>query len=160
MGQFCRFDINMIVDKIRVDLEVRVETKGRRYPERALYYWAREFSSALPEGDDYSKLPRVAIIGILDESLYSRKDGYHSEFRALEVTRHESFTNRMEIHCFEVRKAPKDPNVNNFVVGCTSAGGFLFCFFIGISTTEFAPNAQMTRAEVAAILHRFAETVK
>jgi predicted transposase/invertase (TIGR01784 family) len=111
--KFCRLDINMIVDKIRVDLEVQVETKGRHYPERALYYWAREFSSALPKGDDYSKLPRVVIIGILDESLYSGKDYYHSEFRSLEVTRHEPLTDRMAIHCYEVRKVPKDPDVKN-----------------------------------------------
>jgi predicted transposase/invertase (TIGR01784 family) len=111
--KFCRLDINMIVDKIRVDLEVQVETKGRHYPERALYYWAREFSSALPEGDDYSKLPRVVIIGILDESLYPGKDCYHSEFRSLEVTRHESLTDRMAIHCYEVRKVPRDPDVKN-----------------------------------------------
>jgi predicted transposase/invertase (TIGR01784 family) len=110
--KFCRLDINMIVDKIKVDLEVQVETKGRYFPERIMYYWAREFSSTLPEGDDYSKLPRVVFIGILDESLYSCED-YHSEFRTLEVTRHDPLTDRMAIHCFEVRKIPEDPDVKN-----------------------------------------------
>jgi predicted transposase/invertase (TIGR01784 family) len=54
MGEkFCHLDINMTVNGQRVDLEVQVEDDGD-YPERSLYYWAREYSSALPAGEDFS----------------------------------------------------------------------------------------------------------
>ena len=50
--KFCRLDINMTVDGQRVDLEIQVEPEGA-YPERVLFYWAREYSSALPAGGAY-----------------------------------------------------------------------------------------------------------
>ena len=54
--KFCRLDINMLVDGQRVDLEVQVSDEGD-FPERSLYYWAREYSSALGEGGEYINLP-------------------------------------------------------------------------------------------------------
>ena len=45
--KFCRLDINMTVNGQLVDLEIQVCNEGD-YPERVMYYWAREFSSALP----------------------------------------------------------------------------------------------------------------
>jgi predicted transposase/invertase (TIGR01784 family) len=110
--KFCRFDVNMIVGKVRVTLEVQVENKGD-YPERSLYYWAREYSSSLKAGGTYSELPRVVIISILDESLFSCKGVYHSEFRPLEVNRHELLSDRMTLHYFEIRKLPKKVDVEN-----------------------------------------------
>ncbi len=52
--KFCRLDINMTVNGQRVDLEIQVSDEGD-YPERALYYWAREYSSALVEGGEYKE---------------------------------------------------------------------------------------------------------
>jgi predicted transposase/invertase (TIGR01784 family) len=110
-NKFCRFDVNIVVDKVRVNLEVQVKNEGD-YPERSLYYWAREYSSALNAGNEYSVLPRVVCISILDESLFSCEE-YHSEFRPLEVSRHELLSDRMTLHYFEVRKLPKDMDVEN-----------------------------------------------
>jgi predicted transposase/invertase (TIGR01784 family) len=62
--KFCRLDINMVVNGQRVDLEIQVDARGN-YLERCLYYWARDFSSALVEGDDYSVLPRTITISIV-----------------------------------------------------------------------------------------------
>jgi len=106
-GKFCRLDINMTVDGQRVDLEIQVEDEGD-YPERSLYYWAREYSSALNAGNlDYSKLPRTVVINIINFNLFGCKE-YHSEFRPLEVTRHEQLTDRMSLHYFELTKLPVD----------------------------------------------------
>jgi predicted transposase/invertase (TIGR01784 family) len=70
MGQkFCRLDINMTLDGQRVNLEVQVNNEGN-YPERALYHWAREYSSALPAGGDYSLLPRTVVISIINFKLF------------------------------------------------------------------------------------------
>jgi predicted transposase/invertase (TIGR01784 family) len=59
--KFCRLDINMDVDGRLVNLEVQVADEGD-YPERSLFHWAREYSSALQAGNSYSLLPRVIII--------------------------------------------------------------------------------------------------
>ena len=63
--KFCRLDINMDVDGQRVDLEVQVDADGGYYPERTLYYWAREYSTALPIAGEYAELPRTVIISIV-----------------------------------------------------------------------------------------------
>jgi hypothetical protein len=47
----------MTVNGQRVDLEVQVGNEGN-YPERAMFNWAQEYSTALPAGQDYSILPR------------------------------------------------------------------------------------------------------
>jgi predicted transposase/invertase (TIGR01784 family) len=109
--KFCRLDINMVVDGVRVNLEVQVANKGD-YPERSLYHWAREYSSALKAGSPYSSLPRVIIISILDESIFSCTE-YHSEFRPLEVKRLELLSDRMTMHYFEVRKLPQEIDIEN-----------------------------------------------
>jgi predicted transposase/invertase (TIGR01784 family) len=102
--KFCRLDINMVVDDRRVDLEIQVRDEDD-YPERSLFYWAREYSSALGEGYDYQELPRVVVISILDFRLFSCEN-YHSEYQALEVTSHQPLTDRMSLHYFELPKLP------------------------------------------------------
>ena len=102
--KFCRLDINMIVDGQRVDLEVQVNDEGD-YPERSLYYWAREFSTGLSEGESYSELPRTIIINILAFELFGCKE-FHSEFQALEVTRHTQLTDKLCLHYYELPKLP------------------------------------------------------
>ena len=68
--KFCRLDINMDVDGQRVDLEIQVDNDGGYYPERTLYYWAREYSTALPVAGRYAELPRTVIISIVGFKLF------------------------------------------------------------------------------------------
>jgi predicted transposase/invertase (TIGR01784 family) len=109
--KFCRLDINMIVDGKRVDLEIQVNDEGD-YPERSLYYWARDYSSALNEGKEYRELPETIIVSIVDFNLFDCME-YHSEFRPMEVKRHEVLTNRMCLHYFELKKLPKVVNADD-----------------------------------------------
>ena len=104
--KFCRLDINMIVNKQRIDLEVQVVFEGD-YPERVMLYWAREFSTALPAGQPYSLLPRTIIISIIDFNLFDCED-FHSFFQPLEVTRHTLLSDKMGFHFFELKKLPDD----------------------------------------------------
>ena len=103
--KFCRLDINMTVDGQRVDLEVQVSDEGD-FPERSLYYWAREYSSALGEGDEYINLPRTIVISIVGFEMFGCVE-FHSEFHALEVTRHTPLTDKFVMHYFELPKVPK-----------------------------------------------------
>jgi predicted transposase/invertase (TIGR01784 family) len=87
-------------------LEIQVEDK-KDYPERSLYYWAREYSSALKSGGKYKELPRVIIINILTFPLFNCNE-YHSEFRPLEINRHTELCDKQVMHYYELPKLP-DP---------------------------------------------------
>lgn len=108
--KFCRLDINMTVDNQRVDLEIQMNDEGD-YPERSLFYWAREYSTAIGEGDDYSQLPRTIIISIVGFKLFGCAE-FHSEYQALEVTRHTRLTDKMSLHYFELPKLPALANAD------------------------------------------------
>ena len=109
--KFCSLDINMTVDGQRVDLEIQVRDEGD-YPERILFYWAREYSTALAEGEKYIDLPRTVIISIVDFKLFGCKE-FHSEYRALEVTRHTELTDKMSLVFFELPKLPELVSVDS-----------------------------------------------
>ena len=104
--KYCRLDINMKVDGRKVDLELQVSDEGD-YPERSLYYWAREYSSSLGVGEEYSNLPQVIIISIVAFKLFDCKE-YHSKFCALEITRHTPLTDRFCLQYYELPKLPKE----------------------------------------------------
>ena len=105
-SKFCRLDINMTLDGQQVDLELQVGDEGN-FPERSLYYWAREYSTSLEKGKNYSALPRTIIISIIGFNLFDCIE-FHSEFQALEVTRHTLLTDKICLHYFELPKLPKE----------------------------------------------------
>jgi len=111
--KFCRLDINMIVNGQIIDLEVQVADEGD-YRERSLYYWAKVFSSTIKMGGKYSQLPRTIVISILAFNLFDCKE-FHSEFRALEITRYTELTDRMSLHYYELPKLPESMDVNNIL---------------------------------------------
>ncbi|MCL1828323.1 MAG: Rpn family recombination-promoting nuclease/putative transposase [Oscillospiraceae bacterium] len=103
--KFCRLDISMAVDGGKIDLELQVANEGD-YPERSLYYWAREYSSALGEGGEYADLPRTIVISIIAFKLFDCEE-FHSEFQPLEVTRKTPLTDKQVLHYFELPKLPR-----------------------------------------------------
>ena len=104
MDKFCRLDINMVVNGQLVDLEIQICNEGD-YIERVMFYWARDFSSAIPAGGRYAELPRTLVISIMDFSLFNCAE-YHSFFQPLEVNRHELMSDKMGFHFFELPKLP------------------------------------------------------
>ena len=106
--KFCRLDIAMVVNGQRVNLEIQVENEGN-FPERALFHWARQYSLALPEKENYSALPRTVMIGIVHFKMSKGKD-FHSEYEALEVKRHTRLSDKFSVHIYELPKLPKTVN--------------------------------------------------
>jgi predicted transposase/invertase (TIGR01784 family) len=106
--KFCRLDINMKVGDRRVDLEIQVANEGD-YPERSLYYWAREYSAALGDGGDYLELPPTIVVSIVAFRLFDCEE-YHSQYQPLEATRHTPLTDRQALHYFELPKIPETIN--------------------------------------------------
>jgi predicted transposase/invertase (TIGR01784 family) len=113
--KFCRLDIKMVVNNEIVDLEIQVDNEGN-YHDRSLYYWAREFSSALNKKQNYTELPRTIIISILGFILFPDYDGFHSEFGLLELTRHEVLTRKLAMHFFEILKVSSDANIDVSII--------------------------------------------
>jgi len=109
--KFCRLDITMRVNGQRVNLEVQIKNEGD-YTERSLYHWARDYSSALVEGDKYRDLPRVIIISIVAFKLFTCPE-FHSEYQPLEVTRHTPLNDKMCMHYFELPKLPEVDDVED-----------------------------------------------
>ena len=103
--KFCRLDIKMTVNGQIVDLEIQIADEGN-YPDRSLFYWAREFSTGINEGDDYNLLPRTIVISILGFNQFPDPKKFHSEFQCLEVTTHEPLTDKMNLHFYELEKLP------------------------------------------------------
>jgi predicted transposase/invertase (TIGR01784 family) len=95
----------MEVNKQLINLEVQVKDEND-YPERSLYHWARCYAGTLKESEEYINLPRTIAINIVDFVLFKDTKDFHSEFRALEVTRHTELTDRMSLHYFELKKLP------------------------------------------------------
>ena len=107
MGEkFCELDVKMTVNGQTVNLEIQVDDEGD-YPERSLYYWAKCYSRKLAEGEEYIDLPRTIAINIVAFNLFKDTKDVHSEFRALEVTRHTELTDKMSLHYFELKKLPE-----------------------------------------------------
>ena len=101
--KFCRLDMNMLVNGQKIDLELQVSDEGN-YPDRCLFYWAREFSTGINEGDDYTLLPRTIIISILGFNQFPNPDKFYREFQCLEVTTHEPLTDKMVLQFYELPK--------------------------------------------------------
>ena len=102
--KFCQIDITMSVNGRRLSLEVQVEDR-KDYAERTLYYWAREFSTALKEGGNYVSLPPTLIVSIVNFKMLDSED-YRSEFQVLEVKRHTQLTDKLAMYFFELPKLP------------------------------------------------------
>ena len=114
-NKFCRLDIHMTVNGQKVNLEVQVRDEGD-FPERALFYWARIYSSALPAKGEYINLPRTIVISILNFPLFKQYPEFHSEFQALEVKRHYQLTDKMVLHFFELPKLPGQIDRDNMML--------------------------------------------
>ena len=102
--KFCRIDIALLVNDKKLVIEIQVENDGYFVP-RSLYYWARNYSTALKEGNDYSILPQTILISIMNFNLFDCKE-YLSVYQVLEITRHSPLTDRLKLFYYELPKLP------------------------------------------------------
>jgi len=104
--KYCRLDISMKVNGQHVNLEVQVENE-KGYPERVLFYWAKNFSNLLPVSGKYHELPRTIVINILNFRLFKNNIDFYSEYQITEKTHHTILTNKFSLCFFELPKLPK-----------------------------------------------------
>ena len=111
--KFCRFDIIMRINGRLVNLEIQNRDQGN-FVERSLFNWAREYSTALPMGEDYKDLPVTIVVSILNYNQFDHKE-YHSEFHPLEVTHYMPLSDKMVMMYYELTKLPKRLDPNNLL---------------------------------------------
>lgn len=74
------------------------------FPERLLYYGAKEYSAQLKEGQDYSQLKPVIVICFVDANLFKDARDYHSSFELIDVRQQVRFSDHLHIHVVELPK--------------------------------------------------------
>ncbi|MBL7007177.1 MAG: Rpn family recombination-promoting nuclease/putative transposase [Spirochaetia bacterium] len=104
-------------DKVSV-LDIEVETENHElynievqslgnthYRNRALYYWAKLYTSQISEGEIYERLLPAVSINILDFILLSNLPDYHNFFMLIEGRKKEfALTEHLIIHFLEIPK--------------------------------------------------------
>jgi len=83
--------------KTKVNIEVQVRNR-HNMDRRSLYYWSREYSGSLKEGQNYKKLPDVIAINIVNFNFPPVRNS-HTRFHLREDIDHDLvLTDALEIH--------------------------------------------------------------
>jgi len=101
------FDVRAILHgKTKVNVEVQLRNE-HNMDKRSLFYWSEEFVKSLKAGQDYSELPDVIAINIIDFE-YISTNSFHSCFRLRDDNEREVIlTNSLEIHFINMVKYRK-----------------------------------------------------
>ncbi|MDR1020930.1 MAG: Rpn family recombination-promoting nuclease/putative transposase [Synergistaceae bacterium] len=95
-------------EKMNIEMQISSEDNLER---RILHYWGRGYTEEIKEGDDYSGLPRMINIAVVDFNVFEWRDGtkFHGVFRVLEADEGVLFSDALEIHVLELPKLKKQP---------------------------------------------------
>ncbi|MXQ54041.1 Rpn family recombination-promoting nuclease/putative transposase [Shimazuella alba] len=88
--------------------------------KRALYYWGKQYTEQLKEGEPYKRLKKCVVINILDFTII-QNERYHNVFRLWEDSERILFSEDEEIHILELSKligksAPKTSGLLNWLL--------------------------------------------
>jgi len=101
------FDVRAVLHgKTKVNVEVQLRNE-HNMDKRSLFYWSEEFVKSLKAGQDYSELPDVIAINIIDFD-YISTNSFHSCFHLRDDNEREVIlTNSQEIHFINMVKYRK-----------------------------------------------------
>jgi len=89
--------------KTKVNIEVQVRNQ-HNMDRRSLFYWSKEYSESLGEGQDYRELPNIIAINIVDFD-YPPVHNFHTRFHLREDNdRDIILTGALEIHFINMVK--------------------------------------------------------
>jgi predicted transposase/invertase (TIGR01784 family) len=87
----------------KIDIEVQILNE-ENMARRSLFYWSREYTRGLGAGQDYSELPVVIAINIVDYQFFEI-GGFHTCFHLREDTERDLvLTDALEIHFLDMVK--------------------------------------------------------
>jgi predicted transposase/invertase (TIGR01784 family) len=91
-------------DRTHVNIEVQLRNLGTM-DKRSLFYWSRDYSKSIEAGEDYSKLPNVIAINIVNYEFLSSIEDFHTSFHLREDVHPECIlTEALEIHFIDMVK--------------------------------------------------------
>lgn len=97
-------------DGIIVIIEIQTYST-KNFSERTLYYWSKNYSSVLKQGDEYAKLKPVISINLIDDFLFDRTDNrMHTCYLLKEKNSDKILTDHIQLHYVEI---PKFENSND-----------------------------------------------
>lgn len=102
----CILDVRV---KTRSGHVVNVEVQVGAVPgmmRRMQFYAARLMAEQVKKGDDYTVMPRVVCIAVLDHRLIEEDERYHHCFRLYDPEAGLAYPDSVEIHTLELRKLP------------------------------------------------------
>ena len=102
-GKTSRLDILVFTsNEERINVEIQLQNRYD-FPERALYYWSKLYSSSIGSGEDYSKLVPTIIISILNFPLFPQEtDSVHNVFRVMEINENFFWSPHLEFHVIDL----------------------------------------------------------
>ncbi len=106
VSKFSRLDLKLWMNETQIDIEIQVR-KIIGFRERALFYWAKLFTSSLKSGDEYEALAKAVSINLLDFNLFEHRESPHTEIVPVIKGTDEIFSDKMILHFFELRKVVK-----------------------------------------------------
>jgi predicted transposase/invertase (TIGR01784 family) len=100
-----------LADDTMVDIEVQLHNEYNM-ERRSLDYWARHYMKGIKSGQDYSQLPAVICVNILDFG-YIPLEEFHTSFHIYEDRYKEyMLTDALELHFLDMVKFRKQPEKN------------------------------------------------
>lgn len=109
-GKVSRLDLSAEFNKVKVNIEIQIKQQND-YVDRSLYYWAKMYVSDLKSGLSYAKLKKTISINILDFNLL-KTDSCHSKVEAIIKETGERFSDKFEMHFFELRKLSEESKID------------------------------------------------
>lgn len=110
------------IDGKLFNIEIQI-TDEADYDKRALYYWAKLYTTQLKEGDDYSELSKAIGIHILNFTSILESKAYHNIFNIREKNSNLEYFKDLELHTIELKKFCPNNNeaLSEFILRVQSA---------------------------------------
>ncbi len=84
-------------------IEVQI-VMSENFPQRLLYYWAKNYQNQLQEGENYDLLKKVTLISVTKDSLPLPTKHCHNVFKLVEIHNQIPLVEDCEIHTLELTK--------------------------------------------------------
>ena len=110
-GKFCRLDLNLKVKDKLINVEIQLR-RQEDYRDRALFYWAKLFTSELKSGEPYGDLKKTITISIMDFNLFKHEQ-YCCEVVPVVKGTDEIYSDKFGMYFFELRKVNKEIDRND-----------------------------------------------
>ncbi len=110
-GKFSRLDLRLALNNSQIDIEIQVR-KIPSYADRALFYWAKLYTSDLKTGETYQMLKQAISINLLDFNLFEDRTEAHAVVVPTIRGTQRILSDKMLMHFFELKKVGKNDSEN------------------------------------------------